>query len=120
MELARAGLDTQKCEHLKKAKSAHINFVMQERLEYASKRDRARRSPDKYCSFIVDGGDQSAYGLPHLIYNTKAMGGDRLKVRLIGIKEHLPIPNVFFLLDDRRVRDRGRPRRRSRVQILDE
>ncbi len=97
-EMARAGLDLQKCERLKSAKSAHVKYVMQERLEYASKRDRARRSPEKFCSLIVDGADQSAYGLPHLIHNTKAMRGERLKVRLIALKEHLPIPNVFFYL----------------------
>ncbi len=97
-ELARAGLDLNKCDLLKKAKAAHIKHVMQERLEYASKRDRARRNPEKYCSFIVDGADQSAYGLPHLIYNTKSMRGERLKVRLIGLKEHLPIPNIFLYM----------------------
>lgn len=97
-ELAKAGLDLDKGNTLKKAKSVHIEYVMQERLEYAAKRDKAKRNPEKYCSIIIDGADQSAYGLSHLIFNTKSMRGEKLKVRLIGIKEHLPIPNVFFYL----------------------
>ncbi len=72
--------------------------MQRERLEYAKKRDQAIRNPSKFCSFIIDGADQSAYGLPHLVHNTKAMRGEKLKVRLIGVKEHLVVPNIFFYL----------------------
>ncbi len=98
VELARAGLHLVKCQTLKKGQSSAYKIRYARRLEYASKRDKARRNPDSFCSLIVDGADQSAYGLPHLVYTTKAMRGDRLRVRLIGVKEHLPIPNIFLYL----------------------
>ncbi len=97
-ELAKAGLNERTASVLKRSKAAHIAFVQRERLEYARKRDQAIRNPSKFCSFIIDGADQSAYGLPHLLFNTKSMRGEKLKVRLIGVKEHLLVPNVFFYL----------------------
>ncbi len=76
----------------------HIQFVTKERAEYAKYRNRAVREPTEVCSIIIDGADQAAYGLPHFIYGTKNLRGDAMKVRLIGIKEHLASPNVLLFL----------------------
>ena len=39
---------------------------------------------------IVDGADQSAFGLPHFTLKTKAERGHKAKVKLVGIVEHGP------------------------------
>ncbi len=69
-------------------KRLHMDHVSQERLEYRRKRNNAIRDPSKYCSLIVDGADQSAYGLPHFVTTTKDVHGQAMKVRLIGVLEH--------------------------------
>lgn len=73
---------------IKASKMAHVEMVRRERLEYKKKRDRAILNPEQYCSVIVDGADQSAFGLPHFITKTKSERGHSLKVRLIGLLEH--------------------------------
>ena len=86
---------------LKAAQHKHWKFFESERLEYSMKRDLARREQQSYCSIVVDGADQSAYGLPHFVFNTKNMRGMKLKVRVIGLKEHLAVPSVtLFLLTE--------------------
>ena len=49
---------------------------------------RARLHSSKYCSIIVDGADQSAFGLPHFTTKPKSNRGHALKVKLIGLLEH--------------------------------
>ncbi len=72
----------------RKKKSEHNGLIAMERREYKKKRDKAKLQPDQYLSIIVDGADQSAFGLPHFMIKTKDDGGHSLKVRLIGLLEH--------------------------------
>ncbi len=69
-------------------KRAHNAMVSKERAEYSRKRNNAIRDPKRFCSVIIDGADQAAFGLPHFTTLTKDVRGNALKVRLIGILQH--------------------------------
>lgn len=84
-------------QDLKRQKKLHIEMVALERREYKMKRDRAILRPDDFCSIIVDGADQSAFGLPHFITTTKQVRGHAMKVKLVGLLEHGK-PNKLRLL----------------------
>ncbi len=87
------GLDT---EPIRRRRKAHIEFVAKERLEYKKKRDRAIIDPTKYASIILDGADQSRFGLPHFTTSTKAERGHSIKIKLLGLLEHCR-PNRLHL-----------------------
>ena len=80
--------DFKTVHELRSQKTEHNEFIARERREYKKKRDYARLQPNKYLSIIVDGADQSAFGLPHFMIKTKDDRGHSLKVRLIGLLEH--------------------------------
>lgn len=44
-----------------------IKYDGMERLEYYKKNERAKLHPGRYCSIVVVGADQSAFGLPHFV-----------------------------------------------------
>lgn len=69
--------------------SKHISRVVKERLEYRKKMNKANLYPDEFCSIYKNGADQSEFGLPHFVTNTKSVIGNIMKVRLIGVLEHL-------------------------------
>ena len=69
-------------------KAEHIKMVSDERMEYQKKKDRARLNPSEYCSLIIDGADQKAFGLPHFITATKEQKGNAMKLKLIGLLHH--------------------------------
>ncbi len=69
-------------------RARHIKWIKAERLVYQVKKDRARLRPSEYCSIIVDGADQHAYGLPHFITKTKKQTGLALEVKVVGCLEH--------------------------------
>ncbi len=77
-------------------RATHMNTISDERLEYQKKRDRARLDPSKFCSIIVDGADQSAFGLPHFTTTTKDVKGLALKVKVVGVLEHLVENNLHL------------------------
>lgn len=72
--------------------------MQRERLQYAIQREKATRDPSDFCSIIIDRADQATYGLPHLLYNTKSMRGDKLKVRMISVKDHDLVSSLFLYL----------------------
>lgn len=74
----------------------HLEIIRRERLEYRKRRETAILHPRDYVSMIIDGADQSAYGLPKLAVTTKGEKGHALKVRLIGILTH-SVPNKLHL-----------------------
>jgi len=92
--LARAGTDERATVGLRARRREHVNMVKKERREYQKKTERATLYPDKYCSLIVDGADQTAFGLPHFTFNTKATAGHSLKVKLVGVLEHGPVKGL--------------------------
>ncbi len=83
-------------DDIKRRRRLHLEFIKRERLEYKKKRDEAIIEPDSYLSIIVDGADQSAFGLPHFTTSTKAQKGHSLKVKLIGLLEHAQVNKLHL------------------------
>jgi len=86
--LNRAGTDKRKSEDVLKAKRKHNEMVSRERQEYLRKCEQSILYPSQYMSLIVDGADQSSFGLPHFTFSTKNTKGHSLKVKLVGVLEH--------------------------------
>ena len=94
--LKDAILQSKSTVDIRRQKSEHNSFIRRERLVYQMKRDRARLQQSDYCSIIVDGADQSAFGLPHFTSSTKGQRGHAMKVKLVGLLEH-GIQNMLYL-----------------------
>lgn len=62
--------------------------MREERLGYMARAGRAERDPMKYCSLIVDGADQTSYGLPHFTELTKSDRVHKIKLKCVGVLEH--------------------------------
>lgn len=73
---------------IKERREDHLNFISRERMEYQKKKDRARTHGSDFCSIIIDGADQSAFGLPHFTTTPKSQRGHAMKVKLVGLLEH--------------------------------
>lgn len=69
--------------------ATHLKFIEKERFAYEERQALAEQSPDRYCSIIIDGADQKNYGLPHFATNTKSDAGQKLKVKVVGVLEHI-------------------------------
>lgn len=89
-------LSGQSTEDLKRDRKIHTDFISRERMAYQKKKDRARLNESDYCSIIVDGADQSAFGLPHFTTSHKSQRGHALKVKLVGLLEHR-LANKLYL-----------------------
>lgn len=81
-------LDGKTTEDLKRDRKTHLDFVSAERIAYLKKKDKARLHGAEFCSLIIDGADQSAFGIPHFITSPKSQKGRSMKVKLIGLLEH--------------------------------
>ena len=66
----------------------HLNMVKEERRQYSHRKEQARKQPTKYMSIVVDGADQKAFGLPHVLENSKSDRGHKLKVKCVGCLQH--------------------------------
>lgn len=86
--LREALMSGQRTDLLKDQRKTHLKFIFQERLEYQKKKDRARLHSSDCCSIIIDGADQSAFGIPHFTTKPKSQRGHAMKVKLIGLLEH--------------------------------
>ena len=86
----------QPTEILRAQKRSHNEFIRRERREYRKKCERAILQPYEYCSIVIDGADQSTFGLPHFTVVTKTARGHSLKVKLVGLLQHKN-PNVLRL-----------------------
>lgn len=93
-EAVQKGMDT---SSLKEQKRSHRLLIEMERREYKKKREQAMLHPDRYCSIIMDGADQSAFGLPHFMVKTKDVRGHSLKVKVVGVLDHGRPNRVTFL-----------------------
>ena len=80
------------------AREKHIQLVRLERKGYMERQNRAKNDPKNFCSIVIDGADQAAFGLPHFVYDTKDTVGHKLKVKLVKLKEHGHEPNVCLYL----------------------
>lgn len=89
-------LEGHSTDELKAQRAEHVAFVSRERMAYQKKKDRARLRGSEFCSIIVDGADQSAFGLPHFTTTPKSQRGHALKVKLVGLLEH-KLENQLYL-----------------------
>lgn len=82
-EIEIALKSNQDTTELRRQKKAHLDLVQAERREYRKKREKAIINSQHVCSIIVDGADQSAFGLPHFTVKSKDSRGNALKVKLV-------------------------------------
>jgi hypothetical protein len=67
----------------------HLQKVGKEKLCYYNHRSKARQSPKRYMSMIIDGADQSKYDLPYWCEKSHASDETRrLKMHLYGVLCH--------------------------------
>lgn len=69
--------------------ASHLRFIEQERNAYEARQALAEQNPGRYCSIIVDGADQKNYGLPHFARSTKSDSGHKIKIKVVGVLEHV-------------------------------
>ena len=74
---------------IQKEETKHYAFVHEERTTYYIRRNAAIYFPQDYLSLIIDGADQSAYGLPHFIEIDKSSSNQlKIPVYLMGVLVH--------------------------------
>ena len=88
-ELLQCNGNDSKIKAIQEGKSNHLQFIRRERLGYYLRRDRTVSAPRRYCSFIIDGADQKSYGIPHFTFSTKSDKGHKMKIKCVGVLEHL-------------------------------
>ena len=75
----------------------HLEFIKQERTYYESKKAAARGNSNAYLSMVIDGADQSAYGMPHFCEITKTSShAHKQRYHLIGVIVH-GNPNCSYM-----------------------
>ena len=81
---------------------AHYEFVERERRDYEKRRELSKRYPAKYLSLIIDGADQTSYGLPHFVFATKEDKGEKIQMMIAGMLQHgmRKQLTLFTLTDD--------------------
>lgn len=100
-QLQACGLNESRALPLRQRQKEHYNVIEAERREYRKKSEQSEREPNLYCSLIIDGADQSAFGLPHFTVSTKGDKGEKIKVKLIGALEHGKARKLsLFLMTD--------------------
>lgn len=87
-ELGKAGTNQKMAKGLLARRAVHTEMVRAERREYQQKSERACLYPKQFTSLIIDGADQSAFGLPHFPVSVKAVVGKAIKAKLVGVLEH--------------------------------
>lgn len=101
LQVLECGNDEKMKKVIKDALQVHVQVMRQERQAYYARRDKAVQDPARYCSFIIDGADQTAYGLPHFVFTTKSEKGHKLKVKCVGVLEHSnPRKRFFFTMTE--------------------
>lgn len=81
--------DEKELADLAKRERAHKQHVREERGSYWRRRDRGRRLPEKYMSVIIDGADQSAFGVPHFREKDHVtQGAHTMGVKIMGAIVH--------------------------------
>ena len=77
---------------------AHFDMIREERRMYKHRSDRAVGNPKKYLSIVVDGADQNAYGLPHIIDQSKSDKVHKLNLKCVGLLQHARINMLQIFL----------------------
>lgn len=88
VNMKKAKDNPSRADAVRAAMKKHIDAMANERSAYYVRRDSAKNEPHRFCSFIIDGADQKAYGLPHFVFSTKTDRGNKMKVKCVGVIEH--------------------------------
>lgn len=86
--LNSAGTNVARAAAFREKKTEHQKMIRRERQGYSRKCEEAKLYPEQFMSVIVDGADQSAFGLPHFTFSTKNTSGHSIKIKLVGVLEH--------------------------------
>ena len=82
-------IDLAVIEKRKNDMKLHLEYIKMERDYYTSKKDQARLNPCEYLSLVLDGSDQSAYGIPHFREISKTTAtAHKMKCHLVGVISH--------------------------------
>ena len=84
----RKTTDYNRRKEFKELQIAHTNIIRREKSEYYRHRDLARKHPEEYISMIIDGADQSNYGLPHFHEKAKSFSGLVQDCKIMGTLAH--------------------------------
>ena len=87
--------EVQKQKLLIKADDEQV--IRAERQMYYDKRRKAKLNRDEYMSIIIDGADQSAYGLPYFYQSSKATEGPKVRCKLYGVIVHGRSTHLYAL-----------------------
>lgn len=94
--LAAHYMDKFRANAILKQHEGHIDMMQRERAG-----DLACHNPDDSMSIILDGVDQKAFVLRHFLKNWKDVTGEGMKVKIMGVKEHLtPSDICLYLMTD--------------------
>ncbi len=75
----------------------HLRQVKLERAEYSRNRMKTIENPGKFLSVIIDGADQSKFGIPRFLEKSKSEAGYSLKQKLTGVLFHGGLAPSEFL-----------------------
>ena len=80
--------DRVKLNELKQDMDDHVRVVHEERQVYYTRQKLTKAHPDEYLTLILDGADQSSFGLPHFFQRTKETSGVKIPMKLYGAIVH--------------------------------
>ena len=69
-------------------RNEHLLVIKNERQAYYNNQKRASEDRKSYLSLILDGADQSSFGLPHFFQRTKETSGMKVPMKLYGVLSH--------------------------------
>ncbi len=97
MHLARKSSRDREREHLLKGFRSHLREVKLERAEYARNRLNAAERPGEVLSVIIDGADQTKFGIPRFIEKSKSESGHAIKQKITGVLFHSGLRKDDFM-----------------------
>lgn len=93
---AKYMLNPTKLREIKDASRQHYVDVASERRGYELRKLQSCREPKHYLSLVIDGADQSSYGLPHFLQKSKEDKGHKIAVKIVGVLMH-GVENDLYL-----------------------
>ena len=81
--LRQAAVSVTRLAQILADRNRHVNLISNERKAYKTNQENDNLNPSEYMSLVVDGADQSAFGLPHFVTVAKKTKCHSLK--LIGV-----------------------------------
>ncbi len=96
-QIARKTSRDEERSELLKGFRCHLRSIKLERAEYARHRIEAMERPAKVLSVIIDGADQSKFGIPQFAEKSKSEAGNAIKQKITGVLFHGGLGRGEFL-----------------------